>query len=122
MMIRRLAASTLAALMLCALCATSAPANTPNGAETKSEGASSQPAPRAGDGKEAKSGEKLKADVSKAIADAKEGRSGNTLPPHQQQPPQSNNLSKGQKVAIGVGITVAVLAIIYFSVFAGKHL
>lgn len=121
-MIRRLASFMLAASLLCALCVTSASANTPNGAEVKSEGTSNQPAPRADVDKEAKPGEKLKADVNKMVADAKAGKSGTTLPPQQQQPQQSNNLSKEQKIVIGVGITVAVLAIIYFSVFAGKHL
>lgn len=121
MTIRRLTASTLAALLLCVLCATSAPANTPTGADAKPEGASSQPAPRTGDGKEAKAGEKLKADVSKAIAGAREGRSGTTTPPRPQQPQQSNNLSTKQKFAIAA-VVVGALAIIYFSVFAGKHL
>ena len=122
MMIRRLASFMLAVSILCALGVTSASANTPTGAEVKPEGASNQPAPRADDNKEARPGEKLKADVSKMIADARAGRSGTTMPPRQQPPQQSNNLSKQQKIVIGVGITVGVLAIIYFSVFAGKHL
>jgi hypothetical protein len=121
MIIRRLTASMLAALILCALCATSASANTPTGAGAKPEDARSQSAPDAGVGKNAKAGEKLKADVSKAIADAREGRSGTTTPPRQQQPQQSNNLSTGQKIAIAA-VVVGALAIIYFSVFAGKHL
>jgi hypothetical protein len=122
-MIRRLASFMLAALILCAVSVTSASADTPTGAEVKSEGTSTQPAPRADGAKEMKPGEKLKADVSKLLADARENRRGATQPPRQQQPPpQSNSLSKGQKIAIGVGITVGVLAIIYFSVFAGKHL
>jgi hypothetical protein len=102
---------------------TSVSANTPTRPEAKTETAINQPAPRAEDGKELKPGEKLKTDVRKMVADAREGRSGPALrTPQQQPPPQSNSLSKGQKIAIGVGITVAVLAIIYFSVFAGKHL
>ncbi|MDT5267986.1 MAG: hypothetical protein QOH49_172 [Acidobacteriota bacterium] len=122
-MIRRLASFMLAASILCALGVTSASANTPTGAEVKPERASNQSSPRADGDREARPGEKLKADVSKMIADARAGRSGTTMPPRQQQPPQqSNNLSKEQKIVIGVGITVGVLAIIYFSVFAGKHL
>ena len=122
-MIRRLASFMLAALTLCAIGVTSASANTQTEAKVKSEVASTQPAPRADSGKEAKPGEKLKTDVSKLVADARAGRSGSTQPPRQQQPPtQGNNLSKGQKIAIGLAITVGVLAIIYFSVFAGKHL
>jgi hypothetical protein len=113
----------LAATTLCILGGTSVFAHTTAEPETKAEGATNQPAPRAEGGQEAKPGEKLKTDMQKMIADAREGRSGTALPPRRQQPPtQSNSLSKGQKIAIGVGITVGVLAIIYFSVFAGKHL
>jgi hypothetical protein len=120
-MIRRLASFMLAASILCALGVTSASANTPTGAEVKPEAASNQPAPRAAGDREAKPGEKLKADVSKMVADARAGRSATTLPPRQQPPQQSNNLSKGQKLAIAA-VVVGALAIIYFSVFAGKHL
>jgi hypothetical protein len=119
-MIRRPAASTLAALLLCALCATSASANTPGGTGAKPESLSNQPAPRA-EGKGAKPGEKLKADVARMLADAREGRSRSAVPPRQQPPPQSNSLSTGQKFAIAA-VVVGALAIIYFSVFAGKHL
>jgi hypothetical protein len=115
-MFRRLLTATLAAAALCTLGVTSAFADTPARAEAKAEGMTTQPTTHA-------DGEKLKTDMRKLVADAREGRSGTTQPPRQQQPPpQSNSLSKGQKIAIGVGITVGVLAIIYFSVFAGKHL
>jgi hypothetical protein len=121
-MIRRLASFMLAASILCALGVTSASANTPTGAEVKPEAAGNQPAPRADGDREAKPGEKLRADVSKMVADARAGRNGTTMPPRQQQrPQQSNNLSKGQKIAIAA-VVVGALAIIYFSVFAGKHL
>ena len=120
-MIRRLASFMLAASILCALGVTSASANTPTGAEVKPEGTSNQPAPRADGDREVKPGEKLRADVSKMVADARAGRSGTTMPRQQQPPQQSNNLSKGQKIAIAA-VVVGALAIIYFSVFAGKHL
>jgi hypothetical protein len=111
------------AAALCLFGATSMSANTPTRPEAKTEVAINQPAPRVEGSAEMKPGEKLKIDVREMIADAREGRSGPAFHPRQQQPPaQSNSLSKGQKIAIGVGITVGVLAIIYFSVFAGKHL
>lgn len=121
-MIRRLASFVLVSMILCVLFLTPASANPQTGAAAKSDGPGSQPAPRADGDKEVKRGEKLKADVSKMLVDAREGRGRATTPPRQQPPAQSNSLSKGQKVLIGVAITVGVLAIIYFSVFAGKHL
>lgn len=121
-MIQRLASFVLASTILCAVCVASASADTQAGTAVKSDGANTQPAPRADGGREAKRGEKLKADVSKMISDAREGRGRSTTPPRQQPPAQSNSLSKGQKVLIVTAITVGVLAIIYFSVFAGKHL
>jgi hypothetical protein len=115
-MFHRLKTATLAAAALCTLGVSSASADTPTKAESKTQGTTAQPTTHA-------DGEKLKTDMRKLVADAREGRSGGTLPTRRQQPPpQSNSLSKGQKIAIGVGITVGVLAIIYFSVFAGKHL
>lgn len=121
-MTRKLVSFVLASLILCALSIASASADTPSDAASKSDGANTQPAPRTDGGNGVKSTEKLKADVSKMISDAREGRGRSTTPARQQQPAQSNSLSKSQKVLIGVGITVGVLAIIYFSVFAGKHL
>src|SRR4051812_17491180 len=118
-MIRRPTSFMLASMILCVLCLTSASANAQTKAAVKTDGASSQPATRADGDKEVKRGEKLKADVSKMIADAREGRGRSTTPPRQQPPAQSNSLSTGQKVLIVTAITVGVLAIIYFSVFAG---
>ena len=55
---------------------------------------------------------KLKSDMEKLIADA---RAGKVIPAarSQIQPAKSNNLSKTAKIAIGVGIAIIVLAIIY---------
>jgi hypothetical protein len=54
---------------------------------------------------------KLKADMQMLLADAKAGKVIPAARP-QIQPAKSNNLSKGAKIAIGVGIAVIVLAII----------
>jgi hypothetical protein len=54
--------------------------------------------------------DKLRADVQKLIAEAKAGKVAPTARP-QIQPAKSNNLSKGAKIAIGVGIAVVVIAI-----------
>jgi hypothetical protein len=54
--------------------------------------------------------EKLKADVTKLVADAKAGKL--KLPVQQFPQPKRNNLSKGAKIAIGAGIAAAVLFIV----------
>jgi hypothetical protein len=55
--------------------------------------------------------EKLKAHMVQLIADAKAGKVAPAERP-QIQPAKSNNLSKGAKIAIGVGIAAAVVAIV----------
>ncbi|MCA1602521.1 MAG: hypothetical protein LC776_13050 [Acidobacteria bacterium] len=55
--------------------------------------------------------EKLKADMVKLVADAKAGKVAPAERP-QIQPAKSNNLSKGAKIAIGVVIAIAVIAVI----------
>ena len=58
-----------------------------------------------------KSNEKLRADVEKLLRDA---RAGKVVPPERRQmkPAKSNSLSKGAKIAIGVGVAAVVIAII----------
>ena len=61
---------------------------------------------------EARPEAKLKSDMEKLIAEARAGKVIPAARP-QIQPTKSNNLSKTAKIAIGVGIAVIVLAIIY---------
>jgi len=56
-------------------------------------------------------GKSLKADIQKLVADAKAGK-GLSVSDPQNQPRQSNGLSKGAKIAIGVGIAAAVILVI----------
>lgn len=58
-----------------------------------------------------RSNEKLRSDIEKLLSDA---RAGKVVPTERRQmkPPQSNHLSKGAKIAIGVGIAVVVIALI----------
>ena len=56
--------------------------------------------------------EKLRNAFNKLVADAKAGKVA-PEPRSQMQPRQSNNLSKGTKIAIGVGIAVAIVATIF---------
>lgn len=57
------------------------------------------------------SNEKLRSDIEKLLSNA---RAGKVVPTERRQmkPPQSNNLSKGAKIAIGVSIAVVVIALI----------
>jgi hypothetical protein len=68
---------------------------------------------------EAQQNRSLKADISKLVADAKAGN-GLTVSDPQNQPAQSNSLSKGWKIAIGVSIALVVLAI--YAVHVSHHL
>jgi hypothetical protein len=54
--------------------------------------------------------EKLKADVTKLVADAKAGKL--KMPAQHFPQPKRNNLSKGAKIAIGAGIAAALIFII----------
>jgi uncharacterized membrane protein len=59
-----------------------------------------------------KPNEKLRADVLKLVADAKAGKV--TIPVKSQiQPAKSNNWSTGAKIAVGVGIAAAIVAVIF---------
>ena len=61
--------------------------------------------------KEAKPNEKLRAALTKLVADTKAGK-GTLAAQPQIQPTRRNNLSKGTKIAIGVGVAVAVVVAI----------
>jgi hypothetical protein len=55
--------------------------------------------------------EKLKSTMLKLVADAKSESSRPAIHTHPQTP-HSNNLSTGQKIAIGVGVVVAVVVVV----------
>jgi hypothetical protein len=101
----------LMAALVATLCTTSTFANTrsDSGLETIRTETSSTSIPATT--KEAGENEKLRAVVLKLVADAKAGKIVPAERP-QIQPAKSNNLSKGTKIAIGVGIVVAVIAVI----------
>jgi hypothetical protein len=60
--------------------------------------------------------EKLKADVTKLVADTKAGRI--KMPAQQFPPPQRNNLSTGAKIAIFAGIGAAIFLIVMLASLA----
>jgi hypothetical protein len=84
------------------------PSDPPGNANMAETSAKSAPAATT---KAKKSNERLRADMLRLVADAKAGKVTPAARP-QLQPAKSNNLSKGAKIAIGVGIAVVVLAII----------
>jgi hypothetical protein len=78
------------------------------------------PEPTDATGKEVKPNEKLRVGITKLLADTKAGK--RALPEQPQiQPTKSNGLSKGKKIALGVGIAVVVVAIIVIN-HARNHL
>jgi hypothetical protein len=111
-MLKRLASFVLVCALVCAVGGTSAFASSPSEPAAKSGGATStQPASGAESGREAARNERVKAKMLKLIADAKTGNDMSRAPAAY-QPPQSNSLSKGTKIAIGVTIAVVVIVAI----------
>lgn len=119
-MIHRFASGTLIAALVCTVGGTSAFANTPTNTDTPRNGVVTVPASPASAKKELPANEKLRTDLVKLVADTKAGKEKAPGPP-QFHPARRNNLSKGTKIALGVGIAaVVVLAIVV--VHAKNHL
>ena len=110
-MLKRFASVVLVAALSCTLGGTAAFADTPPTSDAKAGGVTTRPGPGTEAGKRARPGGTLKDDMLKLVAEAKAGKARAAVPAWQ-QPPQSNSLSKGQKVAIGVGVAVAVVVTI----------
>lgn len=105
----------LIAALICAVGVAPASANTP----TKASGATADGSTSTGSRPDAagrRAGD-VKAAMLKLVADAK-ADSRVRIPAPQFPKPQRNNLSTGQKVAIGAGIAVAALVITYFVIRA----
>ena len=107
-MIKKFASIVLAAALVFTLAGTSAFAENPSKGEAKTQ-------PDAATEADKVVNEKLRAEMLKLVADTKAGRSVMRSSQPQIQPPQRNNLSQGTKIAIGVVIAVAVVAVIFVS-------
>jgi hypothetical protein len=108
-MLSKLTSVTLVAALLIVSCGTAAFAsNSPN--PDKRTDIASVPSDIPAN-KEIKPNEQLKKTILKLVADAKAGKVAPTERP-QIRPAQRNNFSKGKKIALGVGIAVAVIAVI----------
>lgn len=108
-MLKKLTSTTLVAVLVSVLCPTSAFANHSTDLDLRTDPAtvlSVAPAKKV-----EKPNEQLKNNMLKLVADAKAGK---VVPAakSQIQPAQSNSLSKGKKIAIGVSIAAAVVAVI----------
>jgi hypothetical protein len=100
---------TLVAALVVVLCGTSAFANNSSHPDEKTD--TSNVPSRVPVTKEVKTNEQLKNNMLKLVSDAKAGKVA-MAPKSQIQPAKSNNWSKGTKIAVGVGIAAAVIAVI----------
>lgn len=109
-MFKKLSAVTVVIALVCTLGGISAFANTPSDPEVKLKAETSSTSTDASK-KEAQPNAGLKTGMDKLITEAKAGKVAPAARP-QIQPAKSNSLSKGAKIAIGVGIAVLVIALI----------
>lgn len=107
-MLNKLTSVTLVAALTIVLSGTSAFAsNSSNG-----DGRTDTPnVPAEAPAKKEVNNEQLKSSIHKLVSDAKAGKV-SMAPKSQIQPAKSNGWSKGTKIAIGVGIAAAVIAVI----------
>ena len=112
-MLNKFASIVLVAALVSTLAGTPAFADTQNKPGAKTRGAADRPDAVTEAGSVAN--EELRAEILKLVADAKAGGKVVEFPRPQIQSPHRNNLSKGAKIAIGVGIVVAVVAVILVS-------
>jgi hypothetical protein len=110
-MFRKLASVIAISAIVCTLAGPSAFAQNPPDSAVKDEAVNVQP--EAATSKAVARNEQLKQGMLKLVADAKAGKV-RPSPKSPIQPGSGNNLSKGKKIAIGVGIAVVVVAIIVF--------
>ena len=108
-MLNRLTSVTLVAALIIVLCGTSAFANNSSNRNVRTDTANVPSGASAK--KEVRPNEQLKSNMLKLVSDAKAGKVA-MAPKSQIQPAKSNNWSTGTKIAVGVGIAAAVIAVI----------
>jgi hypothetical protein len=109
-MLNKFASLVLVSALVCTLGGTSAFAYTPSDPESKARVVEGSRESGSAARTETKPNEKLRANMLKLVADAEAGK----LKPaakSQIQPAKGNNWSKGTKIALGVGIAVAAVAV-----------
>lgn len=118
-MFKKISSILLVAALACTLCGTRGFAQTSAIADTGSKKAGDLQDSGVAGKTEAQQSRNLKAEISKVVADARAGKRLSVSDP-QNQPAQSNSLSKGWKIVIGVSIALVVLAI--YAVHVSHHL
>ena len=119
-MIHRFTSLALVGALVCTIGGTSVLADTPTNTDTSGNAPVILPAAATSARKEVQPNEKLRTGLAKLVADTKAGK-GKLSEPSQFQPPRGNNLSKGQKIALGVGIA-AVVVLVIVVIYAKNHL
>lgn len=110
-MFKKFAALALACALLCTLGGTPAFAQNKSLPDAQSNAVSASPDSALAVKKEAQPGGSLKADIQKLVADARASKPVSVTDP-QNQPRQSNSLSKGTKIAIVAVIAAVVVLVI----------
>jgi hypothetical protein len=119
-MFKKFAAFVLVCALLCTLGGTSAFAQNKPLPDTKKNEFSDLPDSALAVKKETQPGGSLKANIQKLVADARAGKGVSVTDP-QNQPRQSNSLSKGTKIAIVV-VIAAVIIITIVAIHAKNNL
>ena len=112
-MLNKFPTIVLVAALICTLAGTPAFADTPNNPGGKTRSRAERPDASTEAGRLVN--EELRAEILKLVADTKAGGNVVRFPRPKIQSPQRNNLSKGTKIAIGVGIAAAVVVVILVS-------
>ena len=96
--------------LICGLSGGAALAQTTAAVRSEAASLSAGSEPEAAGRPAARAGISLKAEMLKLMAEARAGKVSQSTPPRP-RPPQSNALTKGQKITIGVGVAVAVVVL-----------
>jgi hypothetical protein len=120
-MLKKFASLALVAALACALCGLKAFAQNKPQPETVAKAANASLRSGSAGEKEAQPDGRLKAGIQKLVADARAGKGMSAIPAPQNQPVQSNSLSKSVKIGLVVGIALAIIITIVV-IHAKNHL
>lgn len=119
-MINRIGSLALVIALVYTIGGTSALADTPPNTDPNGREVVTPPASSTSAKKEVQVNEKLRTGIARLAADTKAGKV-KLSPSSQFKPARGNNLSKGQKIAIGVGIA-AVVVVAIVALHVRRHL
>ena len=110
-MLKKLATLVIVSALLLTVGGARALASAPPSSDGKADSANTPSGSSPAEKRDARPDKKLKSEIEKLVADAKAGK-GMPVPTPQNQPRQSNGLSKGAKIGIGVGVAAAIIIVI----------